>query len=147
MARSTDYLTIGQAASRCGVAASTLRFYEQRGADPVDPQRGQSAAIPSLDASPDLGDPGGAGSRADARGDRGRARTASGREDSDPAGLGTIVQAVAAPAGRPDHTAPEPSREARELHRVRVSLAEELCAVQHRRPRGGARFRSALPAR
>ena len=31
MARSSDYLTIGQAASRCGVAASTLRFYEQRG--------------------------------------------------------------------------------------------------------------------
>ena len=31
MARSSDYLTIGQAASRCGVATSTLRFYEQRG--------------------------------------------------------------------------------------------------------------------
>ena len=31
MARSSDYLTIGQAANRCGVAASTLRFYEQRG--------------------------------------------------------------------------------------------------------------------
>ena len=31
MARSSDYLTIGQAASRCGVAASALRFYEQRG--------------------------------------------------------------------------------------------------------------------
>ena len=31
MARSSDYLTIGQTASRCGVAASTLRFYEQRG--------------------------------------------------------------------------------------------------------------------
>ena len=31
MARSSDYLTIGQTAKRCGVAASTLRFYEQRG--------------------------------------------------------------------------------------------------------------------
>ena len=31
MARSADYLSIGQAARRCGVAASTLRFYEQRG--------------------------------------------------------------------------------------------------------------------
>ena len=31
MARSSDYLTIGQAANRCGVAPSTLRFYEQRG--------------------------------------------------------------------------------------------------------------------
>ena len=31
MARSSDFLTIGQAASRCGVTASTLRFYEQRG--------------------------------------------------------------------------------------------------------------------
>ena len=31
MVRSSDYLTIGQAASRCGVTASTLRFREQRG--------------------------------------------------------------------------------------------------------------------
>ena len=31
MARSMDYLTIGQAARRCGIAASALRFYEQRG--------------------------------------------------------------------------------------------------------------------
>ena len=31
MARSSDYLTIGQAARRCGVTTSTLRFYEQRG--------------------------------------------------------------------------------------------------------------------
>lgn len=31
MAKSTDNLTIGEAAARAGVAASTLRFYEARG--------------------------------------------------------------------------------------------------------------------
>ena len=31
MARIATYLTIGQTARRCGVAASTLRFYEARG--------------------------------------------------------------------------------------------------------------------
>ena len=129
---------------RRDVHAAVLRA---AGADPVDPQRGQSAAIPSLDASPDLGNPGGPGTRTDARGDRGRARSASGRKDSDPAGLGATVQAVAAPAGRPNRAAREPSREAGELHRVRVSLAEELCPVQHWRSRSGARFRSALLAR
>lgn len=31
MAKSDTYMTIGQAARRCGVATSTLRFYESRG--------------------------------------------------------------------------------------------------------------------
>lgn len=31
MAKSTALLTIGEAASRCGLATSTLRFYEERG--------------------------------------------------------------------------------------------------------------------
>ena len=31
MPKSDDYMSIGQAAGRCGVATSTLRFYESRG--------------------------------------------------------------------------------------------------------------------
>ena len=116
-------------------------------ADPIDPQRRQPAALPSLDAAPDLGDPCRPGTRPDARGDRRRARSAPGRKDTNPSGLGAIVKDVAAPARCPHCGARAPPRQTRELYRVRLPVAEELRALQHGRSCGGTWSRSAILAR
>jgi hypothetical protein len=144
--RGCDLLTIGDLAARTGLSVSAIRFYEGRGlVSPIrtggNQRRFLRSDIRRLSLHADRTEAG-----ADDRGDLRRAGAASAGTDPDPGGLGADQPPF--PQGdRPaDRAARADAGDAGQLHRLRLSVAQDLWALQSGRSDGGEWTRAALRA-
>ena len=143
----SEVLTIGEISRRSGVAASALRFYEEQGPDHLRAGGDGPPPLPAAGPAPDRVHRLRAADRADARGDRQRAREAPPASRADPQRLVPALQHVDG-ADRPaDRRARAPPGRADRVHRVRLSLARALPALQSRRPGSPQRPRAPLLGR